>query len=70
MKQSNALNLLKIYQANIECLVACRIEMKEILPEDELRMLKALQVNVLEEIKLFEGQAEKQDEDLTAEEIF
>ena len=54
-KQSNVLNLLRIYQANVECLVACRIEMKDILPETELRSIKAFQANKLEEVKLFDG---------------
>ena len=70
LKQSNVLNLIYIYQANIECLTACRTEMKHILPESELKLIHALQGRELENTKLFEGQAEKKDEDLTPEEIF
>ena len=40
MKQSNVLNLLLIYQANLDCLMACRIEMKQILPNAELKKIQ------------------------------
>ena len=43
MKQSNVLNLIYIYQANIDCLTACRIEMKQILPEAELKLVHVFQ---------------------------
>ena len=69
-KQSNVLNLIHIYQANIDCLMACRLEMKHILPESELKLIHAFQIRELENVKLFEGQSSKADEDLTPEEIF
>ena len=70
LKQSNVLNLIHIYQANIDCLTACRTEMKHVLPESELKQIHAFQNRELENTKLFEGQTEKKDEDLTPEEIF
>ena len=70
IKQSNVLNLLRIYKANIDCLVAIRIELKHILPEAELRAITALQQGVLEDIKLFDDQVDKKDEDLSETEIF
>ena len=41
MKQSNVLNLLHIYSANIAALSACRIEMGHILPDSELKLIQA-----------------------------
>ena len=64
------LNLLRIYKANIDCLVAIRIELKHILPEAELHAIVALQQGFLEEIKLFDDQADKNDADLSETEIF
>ena len=43
--------------------------MKHILPEAELKLIKTLQFK-LEFVELFDGQAQKSDEDLTDEEIF
>ena len=34
--QKNALSMLILYQGNIDCLIACRIEFKHILPSEEL----------------------------------
>ena len=56
-KQSNVLNLLHIYQANINGMTACRIEMKEILPETEINLIHTFQYAQLESIKLFDDQA-------------
>ena len=69
MKQSNVLNLMKIYAANIAALAACRIEMQDILSEDEVSNIQRLQYGKLEELSLLEGQKDKPDEELTPEEI-
>ena len=37
VKQSNVLNLMHIFQANIDCLVTCGIEMKKLLSTNELK---------------------------------
>lgn len=50
--------------------MACRMEMKHILPLSELKLIRAFQSRELENTQLFEGQAEKKDKDLTPEEIF
>lgn len=42
VKQANVLNILRIFQANIDCLTAIRIELKHILPENELRAIHDL----------------------------
>ena len=70
IKQANVLNLLRIFQANIDCLTAIRIELKHILPESELKAIHELQTSQLEEIQLFEGQQDKADEDLSEDEVF
>lgn len=69
LKQFAVLNLLRIYQANIDCMATIRANLKRILPESEFRAILALQQESLEEIKLFDGQAEKNDEDLSETEI-
>ena len=43
IKQANALNLINIYQANIDSLTACRIELKEILPQNEMDLINVCQ---------------------------
>ena len=50
--------------------MACRIEMKHILPVSELKLIRAFQFRDLENTQLFEGQVEKKNKDLTSEEIF
>lgn len=55
LKQSNAYNLIQIYQANIDCVTAIRIELKHFLPESELKAIHAMQYGKLEKVKLFEG---------------
>ena len=69
IKQLNVLNLLRIYQANIDCMTAIRADLNKILPESELHAIHAMQQGPLDEIKLFEGIAEKEDADLTETEI-
>ena len=39
MRQSNVLNLLHIYYANINSLIACRINLKELFDEQELKAI-------------------------------
>lgn len=41
--QRNTLNLLFLYQANIDSLIACRIELKHIFDMTELNKIKELQ---------------------------
>jgi hypothetical protein len=36
------LNLVRVLQANIDCLTAIRVEMKQILPESELKAIYLL----------------------------
>ena len=43
VKQSNVLNLIKIYQANIDCARVCRINLREILPENEVNLINVFQ---------------------------
>lgn len=69
MIQKNLLDLLLVFRANIMCLVACRIELKDLLPHDELLAIKAMQ-SKLDEIQLFDGQERKEETDLNGEEIF
>lgn len=70
MKQSNVLNLIHLYQANVDCLTTCRIEMKNILPDSELLKVRDMQRGKLTSIKLFDGQDKKADADLSPEELF
>ena len=69
VKQSNVLNLIKIYQANIDCARVCRINLKEILPENEVNLINVFQYRQLSDIKPFANSTQKADEDLTPEEI-
>lgn len=39
IKQLTVLNLLRIYQANIDCMSAIRADLKSILPESEIRAI-------------------------------
>jgi len=70
MKQSNVLNLLRIYIALIDCSTACRIELKKILPDSELHEINKLQNLLVSSIQLFDGQSAKDDESLTPEEVY
>lgn len=67
--QKNLLDLIHVFIANVECMVACRIQFPDLLPKDELRLLKQMQ-DKLDEIQLFEGQENKKDEDMSPEELF
>lgn len=58
MVQKNLLDLILVFRANIECLVACRIELKDLLSEDEQRAIKMMQKKI-DEIHLFDGQDRK-----------
>ena len=70
MKQSNVLNLQLIYQANLDCLMACRIEMKQILPNAELKKIQEFQIHKLDSLQLFVDQGDKEEGDLNSEELF
>ena len=69
LKQSNVLNLIHIYQANLDSCIACRISLKDLLPEREHNLINLLQYRQLEDIKPFPNPTPKADEDLTPEEI-
>ena len=52
--QANALNLLYLYLANLQSLIACSIQFKIIFSEEEMKALKVLE-DALEKVKLFPG---------------
>lgn len=69
LKQANALNLIKLFQANLDCMKACRIDLKEILPDSEFNLIGILKSRQLADIKPLPSQVNKADADLTPEEI-
>ena len=69
-KQSNVLNLLHIYLTNINSLICCRINLKDIFDERELKAITSMQNTKLDSLKLIDGQKEKDADTLTPEEIF
>lgn len=59
---------MKVFITNLKCLAACRIELKSLLSEAELRKMQDLQEK-LDEVELFEGIKSKPKDDLSPEEI-
>ena len=59
---------MKVIITNLKCLAACRIELKNLLSEAELRKMQDLQAK-LDEVELFEGIESKPKDDLSPEEI-
>lgn len=55
IKQSNVLNILHIYSANINSLLACRINLKEIFEEKELKAIHNMQSKCLDSLQLIPG---------------
>ena len=68
MKQSNVLNLLRVYTANLQAMFACRIDLIKLFSAQEAQLVKNLQ-NSLDSLKLLDGQQDKASDDLTTEEI-
>ena len=64
------LNLLHIYYTNINSLITCRINFKELFDEYELKAITKMQNTSLDTLKLLEGQKDKPEEELTPEELF
>ena len=55
MKQSNVLNLIHVYFTNINSLLVCRINMKELFDEKELKAMNTFQTKSLDTLHLFDG---------------
>ena len=62
--------MIHIYSTNINSMLVCRINLKEIFDERELKAINAMQTKSLDTLQLIEGQKEKAEEDLTPEELF
>ena len=63
------LNLLRLLNNNLNHMKRCRLPLEKILNAEDMAKTKAMNDNILAQMKPFEGSSEKADDKLTVEEI-